>query len=206
VNTIESLKHGVEQVTGLWRPRAADLRLMVVPRKPQTHAFEGDGKTPNNPRLPLVIFKRAVLFRDHDPAAVFEAMFAANGWTDSWRNGMYAYEHFHSETHEVLGIARGTVRARFGGTKGEEVELAAGDVAILPAGTGHKRIRCTRDLLVVGAYPKNAGAYDEPRAGRKAHDAARPKIEATALPNTDPIYGKSGPLRRVWTNASLKRA
>lgn len=27
--------------------------------------------------------------------------------------------HFHTHTHEVLGIARGTVRAEFGGDKGK---------------------------------------------------------------------------------------
>lgn len=206
MSAIETLKRGVEQVTGLWRPRAADLRLLVLPRKPHTRRFGSDGKTPNNRRLPLVVFKRAVAFRDFDPAAVFEALFAANGWTDSWRDGMYGHEHFHSATHEVLGIARGTVRARFGGPSGDDVDLAAGDVVVLPAGTGHKRIRCSRDLLIVGAYPQNAGDYDEPRAGRKAHDAALPKIKKAALPRTDPVYGKSGPLLRAWMAAKIKRA
>jgi hypothetical protein len=116
VSTIESLKKGIEQVTGLWRPRAPDLRALVIPRNPRTYRFASDGKTPNN-HLPLVIFKHAVLFRDFDPASVFEKLFATNGWEDAWRDGMYPYEHFHSETHEVLGIARGMVRARFGGRR-----------------------------------------------------------------------------------------
>jgi uncharacterized protein YjlB len=194
---MESLKKGVEQVTGLWRPRAAELRVMALPRKPRTYRFDGDGKTPNN-RLPLVVFKHAILFRNFDPASVFEELFAANGWKDSWRDTMYGFEHFHSETHEVLGLARGTVRARFGGTRGEELDLEAGDVVVLPAGTGHKRVRASRDLLIVGAYPENAGTYDEPRASPKAHDAALLKIKNVPLPRTDPVYGKSGPLLRAW--------
>lgn len=197
MSAIESLKKGVEQVTGLWRPRAADLRLLVMPRKPRTYDFDSDGKTPNN-RLPLVIFKHAVPFRDFDPASVFEKLFAANGWKEAWRDVMYGFEHFHSETHEVLGIVRGAVRARFGGARGEEVDLEAGDVVVIPAGTGHKCTRASRDLLIVGAYPENAGAYDEPRASPKAHDTALPKIKKVPLPRTDPIYGKSGALLRAW--------
>jgi uncharacterized protein YjlB len=205
VSTIESLKKGIEQVTGLWRPRAPDLRALIIPRNPRTYRFASDSKTPNN-HLPLVIFKHAVLFRDFDPASVFEKLFATNGWEDAWRDGMYPYEHFHSETHEVLGIARGMVRARFGGTRGEEVDLVAGDVVVLPAGTGHKRMRASRDLLVVGAYPDNAGAYDEPRASATAHDAAVPKIKKVARPRMDPVYGRRGPLLRAWGPIKPKRA
>jgi uncharacterized protein YjlB len=70
-----------------------------------------------------------------DPAAIFEELFDANGWNDSWRDSMYDFLHFHTYTHEVLGIARGTVRAEFGGAKGKRLDLNAGDVVILPAGT-----------------------------------------------------------------------
>lgn len=137
------------------------------------------------------------MFDRFDPAAVFEVLFAANGWSGSWRDGMYPYAHFHSATHEVLGIARGTVRARLGGTKGKDVDLAAGDVLVLPAGTGHKRIRASADLLVVGAYP-SGGNYDEPRSGRRAHDDALSLIRLVPMPRKDPVYGARGPLRNLW--------
>jgi uncharacterized protein YjlB len=90
-------------------------------------------------RWPFIIYRGAVDFGDgHDPAAVMEDLFEANSWGDTWRDGIYSYVHYHSRIHEVLGIARGKGRVRFGGNKGRIFTLKAGDVAILPAGTGHQ--------------------------------------------------------------------
>ena len=91
---------------------------------------------------------------------MIEDMFEANGWGDTWRDGIYDYVHYHSRIHEVLGIARGKGRVRFGGNKGRIFTLKAGDVAVLPAGTGHQCLSAGDDFLVVGAYPP-AGTYDE---------------------------------------------
>src|SRR5258708_22302273 len=106
-----------------------------------TFKFDDDGETPNNPRLPLVLYRRAIDVKAAgDPAAAFEMTFAAHGWGDGWRNGIYDFLHFHTRTHEVLGIARGTAKVEFGGAAGETVELQAGDVAILPRSTRHPRL------------------------------------------------------------------
>jgi len=130
--------------------------------------------------------------------AIFEVLFASHGWKSSWRNGMYDFNHFHTHTHEVLGIARGKVTALFGGMKGHKVELKAGDVVVIPSGTGHKRIRQSKDLLIVGAYPTNGGDYDEPKPDRVDLKEARRQIKKVRLPLADPVYGKQGPLRRIW--------
>jgi uncharacterized protein YjlB len=115
-------------------------------------------------RLPLVIYRNAVrLTGASDPAALFEVLFARHGWKGSWRDGIYDFSHYHSRTHEVLGLARGTAGVRFGGARGRIIWLKAGDVAILPAGTGHQRIEASPDLLVVGVY-LNPDRYDECRA------------------------------------------
>ena len=165
--------------------------------QPLTFRFADDGETPNNPNLPLVLYRGAVDVSGADPAAAFEKAFAAHGWVDGWRNGIFDFLHFHTRTHEVLGIARGTAKVEFGGAKGETVELQAGDVAILPVGTGHRRLSGSRDLLVVGAYPLN-GSLDQKRPGEIEHAKAVDNVAKVPLPEMDPVQGKSGPLMELW--------
>jgi uncharacterized protein YjlB len=147
----------------------------------------------------MILYRSPVRLPDRfDPAAIFEELFASNGWEDSWRDGMYDFLHFHTHTHEVLGIARGTVRAEFGGSGGKTLDLKAGDVVILPAGTGHRRLKASKDLLIVGAYPANGGKYDEPKPEDVSHKEALASIAHVRIPRADPIYGKDGPLKRHW--------
>jgi uncharacterized protein YjlB len=169
-----------------------------MPASLEIFHFEDDGETPNNPRLPLVVYHGPLTLEDAaDPAAVFEESFAQHGWIDSWRNGIFDFLHFHTATHEVLGIVRGHVTVEFGGAEGRQIELRTGDVAVLPAGTGHRRTACSADLLVVGAYPKG-GTYDQPRPTQISHGAAVAAIARTPLPDQDPVYGRDGPLKLLW--------
>ena len=95
-----------------------------------------------------------------------------------------------------MGVARGTATLEFGGVKGRKVRLKAGDVAILPAGTGHRLIEASRSFLVVGAYPDD-GTYDECTDTRDRTEAAK-RIAKTRRPDVDPVFGKNGPLSRLW--------
>ena len=103
--------------------------------KPFAFVFADDGLVPNN-SMPFLLYKGAIDVANPHPEKTIEGLFGANGWGDMWRNGVYDYLHYHATVHEVLGIARGLARVRFGGDRGKEFEIAAGDVAILPAGTG----------------------------------------------------------------------
>jgi uncharacterized protein YjlB len=198
MQVLETLKRSIEQVTGLGKWSAASLRRSLRRRRAHTALFRDDGAIPNNPKLPLVYYRSPVRLSDAaDPAAVFEQLFESNGWSDSWRDSIYDYAHYHSATHEVLGVARGHARVRFGGRIGKVIELRAGDVAILPAGTGHQRVSGTSDLLVVGAYPPG-GHYDECRGSQKQHRRARASISQVPLPAKDPVYGAGGPLLGLW--------
>jgi uncharacterized protein YjlB len=148
---LENLKSLVERKTGYRRPSKAALPGLVRARVPRKFAFRDDGETPNS-RWPRVVYRSAVAANPaYDAAAIFEALFAWNGWKGSWRDGMYDWLHYHSNTHEVLGISRGRLRARFGGAKGRVLSVKAGDVVILPAGVGHFCESASPDLLIVGA-------------------------------------------------------
>jgi uncharacterized protein YjlB len=200
VPALETVKKFVEKVTGWSRPSADDLAGLTRRRKAAAFRFKDDGVIPNHPRWPLVIYRGAVrLPPELDPAAVLEDLFARNGWGDSWRDGIYDYVHYHSRIHEVLGIARGAGRVQFGGARGRTLTLKAGDVAILPAGTGHQCLAARDGFLVIGAYPP-AGTYDECTTSEDRTRALK-TIPKVGRPRKDPVYGTDGPLLKAWKPA-----
>jgi uncharacterized protein YjlB len=195
---LEDAKKLVEKVSGYARPSRRELAELIHERKANTFCFKDDGTIPNNPKWPFVLYRSVVrLPASLDPAAVFEDLFESNGWGQSWRNGIYDYVHYHSRIHEVLGIARGTAKVRFGGMRGRTFALKPGDVAILPAGTGHESLHASKDLLVVGAYPP-FGTYDECRESKAEHGQAVTTIPKVRRPPKDPVYGRNGPLPDLW--------
>lgn len=170
-----------------------------MPPEPLTFRFDDDGAVPNNPALPMLVYRAAIdTAQARDPESLIEATFKANGWgRDLWRNGIYAFTHYHSMTHEVLAIARGQTTVRFGGMRGVELDLAAGDVAVLPAGTGHQRLSASADLRVIGGYPPE-GTYDLCHAIATDYAAALATIPQVPLPASDPLGGADGPLLALW--------
>ena len=163
-----------------------------------THLLVDDGVIPNNPKLPLVIY-RQVFGRNGLAAAperVFDDLFRANGWTGSWVDGIYDYHHYHSTAHEVLGIAAGHAKVQFGGPHGLVCELRAGDVAVIPAGVGHCCLGA-KNLVVVGAYPHGQN-WDLCRDTEADRARALDNIPWVPLPQSDPVLGSSGPLVVCW--------
>jgi uncharacterized protein YjlB len=88
----------------------------------------------------------------------------------------------------VLGIARGSVTALLGGESGKTVTLKAGDVLVLPAGTGHKCERASGDLLIVGAYADGRD-YDIRRGATQEKEEVRSNITSVPDPKRDPVTG-----------------
>jgi uncharacterized protein YjlB len=194
---LQTVKKITEKVTGWARPKTDDLPKLVRKRKPHRFRFKDDGVIPNHPHWPLVLYRGAVrLDKQFDPAAVFEVLFERNGWDDSWRNGIYDYVHYHSRIHEVLGVARGHGKVQFGGLKGRTMSVKAGDVAILPAGTGHQCLSASDDFLVIGSYP-STGTYNECTKSEDRKRALK-TIPKVTRPQKDPIYGADGPLLKMW--------
>ena len=201
---IEAVKKTLEKATGYGRPKRGELASLVKAREPKLLRLKGSDDAPNNPALAVVIYPGAVkLDKKLDPAAIFEELFASNGWRDSWRYGIYDFAHYHSKTHEVLGIARGKARVELGGKDGRKVEIHAGDIVVLPAGTSHRHLSASDDLLVVGAYPAT-GSYDECRPS-DGHEEALERVRKVPLPRKDPAYGKDGPLLELWKSERINK-
>lgn len=123
------------------------------------HRFEDDGRIPNNPALPLLVYPQALAKSERDPSRCKELL-TRNGWGGAWVGGVFSYHHYHSNAHEVLCVVGGSARIAFRGPKGETVEVEARDVVLIPAGAGHKNEGCSGDFSVVGAYPRGQENYD----------------------------------------------
>ena len=198
---LEHVKRSFETVIGRTKPSSRDLSVTMRPREPSAFRFKDDGVIPNNCRLPVIFYRTPLrLGGAPDPASMIEELFESNGWGECWRNGIYDFVHYHSQTHEVLGIARGRGRIRIGGDRGRVLKIKPGDVIILPAGTGHQCLQSS-NLLVVGAYPP-PGMYDECRGTANERNGALVSVTNVPVPDNDPVYGRDGPLPRLWKNAS----
>lgn len=162
-----------------------------------TYHFADDGAIPNHPTWPMLVYHGAFQPAAVDPAATAEQIFTANGWGDTWRNGIFSYHHYHSTVHEVLAICGGQAQVRFGGEQGVTLTVRAGDVVVLPAGTGHKRLSASNDLLVVGAYPPGQ-RVDLWRGEPGERPQVLENIQRVSRPATDPVYGQQGPLLDQW--------
>ncbi|MES5101133.1 cupin [Agrobacterium sp. BA1120] len=147
---------------------------------------------PNNETLPVIVYRQIAPCMD---SGAFEDLFLKNGWTGTWRNGVFDYHHYHSSAHEVLGIGRGHAALQIGGSDGPVLEISPGDCLVLPAGTGHKRLNASPDFQVVGAYPPDQEVDIQRSAPTK--DMLR-KIKALATPTNDPVEGSPGALQRLW--------
>jgi uncharacterized protein YjlB len=160
---------------------------------PQQLRLKPNGWMPNS-SLPVLVYRNAMPPSDV-LADKMERLFAANQWPPQWRNGVYNFHHYHSTAHEVLGFAAGHADLILGGEGGEPLTVHAGDVVVLPAGTGHCRTTASDDFLVIGAYPENEH-WDICRAS--ATPEVLERMRHVRFPASDPLTGRSGALPKLW--------
>jgi uncharacterized protein YjlB len=165
--------------------------------QPDLYSFEAAGGFPNS-LLPVLVYHDV---GDARTAGACEELFARNGWLGAWVDGIFSFHHFHSTAHEVLGIVDGTASVILGGPSGRRLEVARGDVLVLPAGTGHFNAGSSADFLVVGAYP-NGMRWDLRRGDPAELDEVVANIAAVPLPAADPVDGPGGTLAEIWRAAS----
>src|SRR5438105_12963384 len=94
--------------------------------------FSKGPDVPNN-TLPVLLYRSVLAASAPAKAMRFRERFRDNGWAGLWTDTIYDYMHFHSNDHEVLGIANGKVGLRLGGEHGSMIRLKAGDMLILTA-------------------------------------------------------------------------
>lgn len=165
---------------------------------PLTHLFNPSGGIPNN-RLPLVIWKGGLPPEARSGEAAC-ALYRKNGWGGTWVYTVYPFWHFHTKGHEVLSCVAGTAKIGFGGDDGIVADLSVGDVAVVPAGVGHKKLSASPGFQMAGGYPpKQEGNIVRP--GEFSDEELAEAIAKVALPQTDPITGKADGVVAIWRAA-----
>jgi uncharacterized protein YjlB len=143
-----------------------------------------------NSRFPLLIHRAGI------PGGGAEAVlkrFRAHGWLNNWRYpGIYTYPHFHSTTHECLGVAQGWMDVELFGRGGVRMRVAAGDVIVMPAGVSHAMVGSSEDILMVGGYPEGRDwdNMQEDHITEEARRAAAKRIMMLPIPSRDPVTGE----------------
>jgi len=164
--------------------------------EPEVLLFHDDGITPNS-NLPVIVyrdvFRRLELKSDTSIKDVFES----NDWTNNWADVIMTKNHYHSTTHEAIGINKGRVRLKIGGKDGSIVSLKSGDVILIPAGVGHYSLSNEIFYEAIGGYP-NGEEWDLIFDEKDKHKVAIERIRQIQIPEKDPIFGLNGLLLKYW--------
>jgi len=169
--------------------------------KVSKHLIPAHGLIPNTSiqNKPLMIYHRAFDPNGISPSAI-ESHFSSIGVVEpQWRYTMYSTSHFHSTSHEVLGIAAGEAKLCFGhedNPKRVEEVLKKGDVIVMPAGVSHRLLEdISGGFSMVGAYPR--GSSWDMCYGKKGEEDKVKNIEKIGWFKRDPVYGGEGPVLDV---------
>ncbi len=163
---------------------------------PKQYYLQDNGNFPNS-CLPVLHYRNILNLPFFFPALSIKKLFRKNGWTNTWKDGLSIHYHYHSITHEVLGIYKGRTILQLGGNEGIEIVLKKGDVLIIPAGVAHRNMGNKKDVLCVGAYPD--GRHFDMNYGRTSE---RPRtdrnIASLSVPSCDPIFGENKGVTKIW--------
>ncbi|MCW3120883.1 MAG: cupin protein [Flavipsychrobacter sp.] len=158
--------------------------------------FHDDGHIPNS-IFPVLIYRNAFQLRGDKGAEWLELHFAMNDWSNSWRSGIFTYHHYHSTSHEVLGVYSGSTALQLGGENGTKLQVSSGDIIIIPAGVGHRNMDGENDVQVVGAYDRGRD-YDILKGGADDHPLSIENIRNVPFPASDPLLGFGKGLCMTW--------
>lgn len=173
-------------VASLEKPNEMETRLI---------SLQDDGTFPNS-RLPVVLYKNGAEDQD-DLARFFKRLFKKNNWYNSWKAGIFPYHHYHSITHEVMGVCSGSTVLQLGGESGKQMKIETGDVLIIPAGVAHKNLKEENAVACIGAYPDGRD-YDMNYGKAGERPEADKRIALVPLPDGDPLLGAEAGIVKAW--------
>ncbi|KAL4969942.1 cupin domain-containing protein [Aspergillus stella-maris] len=162
------------------------------------------GPTPHAPNSGLpIIHYRGVLPEPLTEESVTEFL-TRDRWEKRGTWGHIPIRHFHPNSHECYGIFQGFSKLLLGvggsdTAGGLKVNVRAGDVIVLPAGTAHSCAESSKDYRYIGVYPQGCPRWRN-EMGSKSIDLAslRKETENVSMPEADPVYGVGGPLMQLW--------
>ena len=157
--------------------------------------LKDDGVFPNS-RFPALLYKGVLDIPLLFPAAHVKNVFEKNGWSNNWDAGIFEYHHYHSITHEVLGIYKGRTKVQLGGPAGKIIFIEKGDVLVIPAGVAHKNMGAENSVGVIGAYPEGRD-YDMNYGKPGERPRTDQNIKKVPVPSGDPLGWKNG-LTQIW--------
>lgn len=145
---------------------------------PETYFCTPTPHVPNSP-LPVLVYRSVLLSAPGRElsAETARATLEQNQWLQGGVFGHYPAHHYHSVTHECYAVFSGRSRFLLGkgpldsssdddgkgnssssassaSSEGIEVDLAAGDIIVQPAGVAHCCLRSSEDFAYIGVYPK----------------------------------------------------
>ena len=166
--------------------------------EPELKMFElNDGEVFPNNHLPILLYKGVLNLPVLFPATHVINLFKKNNWYNAWIGGIFNYHHYHSNTHEVLGIYGGSTTLLLKGEDGLKITVKKGDVLIIPAGVAQKNLGDKNAVKCIGAYPFGS-AFDMNYGKPGERPRTDKNIAAVPIPSFDPVYGTDRGLSKIW--------
>lgn len=175
-------------------------KIIVMTAQPQQYLIKDNGIFPGS-SFPVLLYKSAFTIPTFFPSRRIKNKLIANGWTNTWRNGIYTRQHYHSNTHEAIAVIKGHTTLLLGGENGIQIGIQKGDVLVLPAGVAHKNLGKMNDVRCVGAYPEGCD-YDMKFGDIGERPLADKNIAAIPLPDSGPVAGQQDILVAIWAEVN----
>lgn len=155
-----------------------------------------------NSHLPVIHYRAAIDVPFFRPAHAIEKLFDSNGWTNNQEGGIYAYHHYHSNTHEAVGVYKGQTVILLGGENGKQIVIHKGDVLVIPAGVAHKNMGNEKDVYCVFGYPEGR-EFDMNYGNPGERPGTDKQIAEVPVPDSDPIAGEGQGVAEIWKEVTV---